>query len=99
MTRKEELLKTVNNKPTLAGLIDEIVYMEGEMERLRKLPMLKVDKDEPSYQKATPASKMYQELRHQYIAAVKTIEIALGAEETESESPLRAWLKKNGADE
>jgi hypothetical protein len=94
MTRKQELLKAVKNEPTLTGLVSEMCYLEKQMESLRKLPLIRVDKADPTKQKATPAAKMYQELLHKYTNIVKTVEIALGADGSDAESPLRAGLKK-----
>ena len=98
MTRKQELLKAVKNEPTLTGLIAEMVYLEEQMKSLRKLPMIRVDKVDPSRQKATPAAKMYQDLLHKYTGIVKTIEVAMGADGSETESPLRAWIRDHGDD-
>lgn len=98
MTRKQELLKAIKNEPTLIGLVSEMVYLEDQLKSLRKLPLIRVDKADPTKQKATPAAKMYQDLLHKYTNIVKTIEVALGADGSESDSPLRAWIRDHGDD-
>ena len=98
MTRKQELLKAIKNEPTLIGLVSEMVYLEDQLKSLRKLPLIRVDKADPTKQKATPAAKMYQDLLHKYTNIVKTIEVALGADGSEADSPLRAWIRDHGDD-
>jgi hypothetical protein len=95
MTRKEELLKAVENDITLTPLIEEIVYLEGELDALRALPKLKVHPKDPSKQKPTPAAKLYKEFLQQYTNIVKILLKATGTGETEEESPLRKWMNEH----
>lgn len=99
MSRKEELLKYMNGKadPELTEhLINEAVFLEEQLEALKKLPFIKVHPQNPELQKATPASRMYVSLMAQYNANIRTLAHLSGATETEEESPLRAWAKANG---
>ena len=76
-------------------------------EELRKLvppsiaptvyPMIKVDPNDPTRQKATPAAKLYKEFLQQYTNCVKVVAHAVGDDGTEEESPLRAWIKAQNA--
>jgi len=99
MSRKEELEKIVfkpgsDNEIKAAQLIDEIVFMEEQMQELRKLPFIKVDKDNPMKQKATPAQKQYKETLQQYNNSLRLLFKLTGdLGDIEEESPLRKWVK------
>lgn len=93
MSRKSDLLDYVENDKTYIPLIEDIVYLEGELERLRKLPKLKVHASDPEKQKPTPAAKLYKEMLQQYLNALKLLMKASGADEIEEDSPLRQWVK------
>lgn len=92
MERREELLK-LSNDPTIVPLIDKLLFLEGQLEILEKLPMLKVNPENPEQQKATPAAKLYKEFLQQYTNIIKVISHATGDENTEEDSPLRKWVK------
>lgn len=93
MERKEELLKVIEHDPTLSPLIDEVVFLEGQLETLKKLPFLRVNPKNPEQQKSTPAQKQYKELLQQYINIIRTLIRATGTDEADEESPLRKWVK------
>lgn len=99
MSRKEDLEKIVykdgsDNSIKAARLIDEIIFLEDQMEELRALPFIKVDKQNPMKQKATPAAKMYKETLQQYNNSLRLLFRMTGElEESEEESPLRKWVK------
>lgn len=95
MDRKEELLNIIEHDPALIPLVDEMVYLECELEKLRKLPKIRVHPDDPMKQKLTPASKQYKEFLQQYVNIVRTIVRATHSDEEEQESPLRKWLNEH----
>ncbi len=74
-------------------LIAETAYLEAELDFLRELPKIRVHPDDPRKQQATPAAKMYKEFVQQYTNCIKTLASVLRREETEEESPLRAYLE------
>jgi hypothetical protein len=92
--RKEELLKLVNdsNRTTVLPLIDKMLFLENQLEQLEKLPMIKVNPENPMQQKSTPASKLYKEFLQQYTNVVKVISHMVGVENDQEESPLRKWV-------
>lgn len=94
MDRKKKLLEIIENDSTLVPLVDEIIYLEGELDRLRALPKIRVHPTDPTKQKATPAAKLYKEFLQQYTNCIKVLIRATGTDETEEESPLRKWSKK-----
>ena len=100
MDRKEELQKLVNdsNSSTISPLIDKLLFLEGQLERLEQLPMIKVHPENPEIQKTTPAAKLYKEFLQQYTNVIKVISHAIGDESNEEESPLRKWVKSRHVD-
>lgn len=93
--RKEELLKVINNDSTLLPLIDEVVYLEEQLDYLRTLPKIKVHPKDPEKQKTTPAAKLYKEMLQQYTNIIKILIRATGIDENDEESPLRKWVKNH----
>ena len=43
MNRKEKLLKIIDDDEVLLPLVDEIIFLEGQLEELKKLPFLRVN--------------------------------------------------------
>lgn len=94
MDRKEELLNLIEHDPTLTPLVEEMVYLESQLDFLRTLPKIKVHPKDKSKQKLTPAAKQYKEFLQQYTNIVRILIRATGTEETEEESPLRRWMNE-----
>lgn len=94
MDRKSEIknLITVNNE-LVDQLIDELIFMESQLDYYRKLPHIKVDSTNPQRQKATVASKLYKETLQQYVNTVKTLAQCTGQDIDDDESPLRKWAR------
>ena len=101
MTRKEELLKVFeqidDSKNIIAPLIDDVVFLEEQLQDLRKLPFIRVHPQYPDIQKATPAAKQYKELLQQYNNCVKILTGILRKDAAEEESPLRAFIASRKA--
>ena len=95
MSRLEELLKVINHDITYIPLINEMVYLEEQLDELRALPKIKVHPDDPTKQKTTPAAKLYKEYLQQYTNIVRILMKATGADENEEESPLRKWINEH----
>ena len=92
MTRHEELLKVIGDNKTLLPLVDRLLFLEEQLEKLEKLPLIKVNPKNPEQQKTTPAAKMYKEYLQQYINCIKAIEKSVNADDEETISPLREWV-------
>ena len=93
LERKEELMKLANdsNRTTILPLIDQMIYLENQLDYYRTLPMIKVNQENPMQQKATPAAKLYKEFLQQYTNVVKVISRITTNENDQEESPLRKW--------
>lgn len=99
MSRKEELEKIVykegtDNSIKARQLIEEIIFLEEQMEYYRSLPQIRVHPANPERQQATPASKLYKECLQQYNNSLRLLfRITGDLAEVEEESPLRKWAK------
>ena len=102
MTRRDELVKLVGEESLqlLGDVIDEVIFLEGKLQDLKKYPFIQVHPLDDSKQRATPAAKQYKEFLQQYINCLKMIEYViykekrLDGEEVE-DSPLRKWFKSH----
>ena len=97
MSRKTELLKVFeqveDSKDIILPMIDDVVFLEEQLQALRKLPFLRVNPKDPSMQKPTPAAKQYKELLQQYNNCIKILTGILRKDAPEEDSPLRAFLQ------
>lgn len=83
-------------KDIIAPMIDDVVFLEEQLTELKKYPMLKVNPNNPTQQKATPASKLYKEYLQQYNNCIKILCSTLTKNNVEEESPLREFIKIYG---
>ena len=93
MDRKEELLKLIENDISLTYLVDEMLFMEEKMEKLKELPFIRTNPKNPYQQRTTPAHKQYKELLQQYTNVVRILLRVTGKDGEADESPLREWVK------
>lgn len=100
--RKEELLALIpeDSLSLVSETVDEIIFLEGKLTELRKLPFIKVNPKNTAQQKNTPAAKMYKEFLQQYINCIKMLEYVIYKDkrlegEEEEESPLRKWFNSH----
>ncbi len=96
MNRKEELLHIFDQiddkKGLIQPMIDDVVFLEEQLQSLRKLPFIRVNPKNPADQKPTAAAKQYKELLQQYNNCVKILTGILRKDAPEEDSPLRAFL-------
>ena len=99
MARKDEILKYIReNRPNdvsfLLPLVEDVVFLEERLDELRKLPLIEIHPVDITKQRPTPASKLYKELLQQYNNCVKIIIMKSSGDESEEDSPLRAYMKQ-----
>ena len=102
MSRKDELIALIpeDSLDLISSVIDDVIFLETQLDELRKLPFIQVHPKDTSKQRNTPAAKMYKEFLQQYINCIKMIEYViykdkkLDGEEAE-DSPLRKWFKSH----
>lgn len=96
MNRKQELVKIFeqveDTKGIIIPMIDDVVFLEQQLDELRKLPFIRVNPKDTSMQKTTPAAKQYKELLQQYNNCIKILTGILRKDSPEEESPLRAFI-------
>ncbi len=102
MSRRDEIIKIVpeDSLELVSSVIDDVVFLEGQLTELKKLPFIQVNPKNKMQQRSTPAAKQYKEFLQQYINCIKMIEYViykdkrLEGDDTE-ESPLRKWFREN----
>ena len=96
MKRIEELKNFLNqnsdNLVLTENLINELIFIENQLDELKKLPFISVNPKNPLQQKATPAAKQYKELLQQYINCLKPL-MKITDSDSDEDSPLRNWIK------
>ena len=78
MSRKDELLNIIGDDKVLMRLVDEVCFLEKQLEYLKGLPQINVNPNNPYQQKSTPAAKQYKELLQQYTNVIKVLAHASG---------------------
>ena len=96
MDRRAELKKALQNVDIaiIDPLIDEILYLEDQLNYLRDLPKIRVNPADKSQQKITPAAKLYKEYLQQYLNAIKLLSGVTKTDVDTEESPLRKWVNQ-----
>lgn len=99
MDRKAEINTALNGTSkevmaVLSPLIDEVVFIEQNLEELKKLPFIAVNPKNPQQQKPTAAYKQYKELYQQYTLSVKILLGVVDDKVEGGESPLQSYFKK-----
>jgi hypothetical protein len=80
-------------KTIVTPLIAEMVYMEANLERIKGVPLLLINKNDPTKQQQTPAAQLYSRLMSRYADVVAKLTRMLRVEDTTEESPLRAYMR------
>ena len=78
MDRREQLNEIFRNidegeKILLDPLIEEVIFLEGRMRELKKLPFVRVNPKNPELQKTTSAAKIYKECSQSYMNAIRIL--------------------------
>lgn len=99
MTRFEQLQEIFSSidddkKQVIEPLIVDVVYMEERLVELKKLPHIRVDKNNPMRQETTPAFKQWKELQQQYLNALKVLMTALYRVESSAADELMRKLSE-----
>ena len=98
MARKDELLKIFNEideakRELIKPLLNDVIYLEDQLEKLRALPKIRIHPKNPERQEVTPAGKLYKEYMQSYLNAIKTLQTLLFRENETGESQLVKALK------
>lgn len=95
MGRKEQLLKLVEeDQEIIYELVDDILFLENNLDNLKKYPFIRINPNNPELQKATPAAKQYKELLQQYTNCIKLFSSFCKDGVNDQDSPLREWFRE-----
>lgn len=97
--RKENLKNLIqeldeNVRIIVEPLVEDILFMEKNLDELKKYPFIRAHPRDPTLQKATAAAKQYKELLQQYTNCLKLLCTFSKGEKTGEDSPLRQYYKK-----
>lgn len=97
MTRREQLDDIFKNvaddeRRLVDKLLDEVVFLETQMNELKKLPFVKVHPQNPELQKTTSAAKLYKESMQSYMNAIRILAGILHKVESTEQDKLKEML-------
>lgn len=95
MSRKKELMNFFDEEKAVFAekLVDELIFIENQLEEIKKYPMIKVHPKYPDISKPTQSSKLYKDLVQQSSNVVKTLYSLLRKNEVEEKSALEVYLE------
>ena len=98
MSRRSEIDTALNGitsetAAVISPLIDNVLFIEENLEELKKLPFIAVNPKNPMQQKYTAAYKQYKELYQQYTIGVKILLSVIEDKTVTSDSPLQQYFK------
>lgn len=100
MSRSEDLRNVFKDidegkRKVIDNLIDEAVFLETQMQELKKYPFIKFHPQNPNLQKITAAGKQYREFLQTYTNIIDKLARILGREaDGEQASPLREYFER-----
>lgn len=96
LEKLQEVFEDVDEsqKTVVENLISEVVFLEGQMDVLRKLPFVSVHPNNPSLMKQTPAAKLYKECSQSYMNAVRILLSVLKGVESAAQDELLRRLEE-----
>ena len=99
MTRREELDEIFRDvdedeKKLVDNLIDEVVFLEEQMTRLKTLPFISVHPKNSALQKTTSAAKQYKECSQSYMNATRILLNVLRKVESSAQDELLKRLEE-----
>ena len=81
-------------KKLISPLIDEVGFLEGELDYLKTLPQIRGHPQNPTRQKITDAARLYKKRQESYMNAVRILLSVLHKVETSEQDRLAELLKQ-----
>ena len=75
-------------------LINEVVFLEEQMDELRKLPFISIHPTNKANQKSTAAAKQYKECSQSYMNAIRILLSLLRKEDNAEQNELLSRLSE-----
>lgn len=96
--RKEldEIFRDVapTEKKLITPLLDEVCFLEEQMQKLKTMPFISVHPKNPALMKSTSAAKQYKECSQSYMNAIRILENVLRKVETSAQDELLRRLEE-----
>lgn len=91
----DEIFKNVDDeqKQLVDNLIEEVIFLEQQMQELKALPFISVHPEKPNLQKVTPAAKLYKECSQSYMNAIRILLSILHKVESSAQDELLKMLE------
>ena len=102
MDRAEELRSLLDlvedeQKIVIRQLIEELIFIEKQMNEIREIPFIRSNPNNPSQQKRTEAAKQYKELSQSYMNGIRILSGVLRRESEGVETdPVQEFLDSMG---
>ncbi|MCQ2978222.1 MAG: hypothetical protein MJ245_00290 [Clostridia bacterium] len=98
MSRAEELkeiFKDVDEsqRKLIQPLIDEVIFLEVQMQNLKKLPFISTNPKNPNQQRKTEAAKLYKECSQSYMNAIRILCSLLHKGDGGEEDPVAKFME------
>lgn len=99
MERKDKLYEILNKmdeekKVIVEKVFDEVLFLEEQLENLKKYPFIKVHPEDSTIQKPTVAAKQYKELSQVYSVKVKILLGALEGVSDDGYDPVQEFMEE-----
>ena len=100
MTRLEELQDIFakvdpDKAAVISPLLPQVVFLEEQLEKLQKLPHIRIHPKNQARQEITAAGKQYKETMQAYLNAIKVLQMTLGRYAVEEKDAFDEWLEQN----
>ena len=96
MSRADDIRELFDSETLvlIGPLIDELTFVESQIEALKKEPMIRYHPKDRAIQKATPSGRLYRDMLAKESEIVRILASILHKSNSDSEmSPLREYLE------
>lgn len=81
-------------KKLIDPLLDEIVFLENQMNELKKFPFIRINSKNSNLQRKTEAAKLYKECSQSYMNAIRILCSILHKVDSSAENELMKKLEE-----
>lgn len=82
-----------NEQQLITPLLDEVIFLETQMNELKQLPFITVNPKNPAQQRKTEAAKLYKECSQSYMNAIRILCSLIHKVEGGENDPVEEFLK------
>lgn len=81
-------------KKLIDPLLDEVVFLENQMNELKKVPFIRINSKNSNLQRKTEAAKLYKECSQSYMNAIRILCSILHKVDSSAENELMKKLEE-----